>query len=210
MSIKSSMAVLALGWAVLPATPVQAATYSESYTFNAELVTKEFTCQPDIATGDYELCNDADPQYADATRSLLPFDMAVGAVFTGAINIDIDDVNDRIVGITCDLGGKNCLFNTDLLNSAPFGPRPVLDFSENSVVSSVFNFQTGTYGYVTDYLSLPSGNSVGHFYYSNVRFNLSDVAYNGKPSIIPLPGGLPLLLGAMGVLGLGRKLRKKA
>ncbi|MFV0383822.1 hypothetical protein [Paracoccus sp. (in: a-proteobacteria)] len=199
MHTRLALAATALGAFALSAAPSQAVTYGDTITFTAELVEKNFTCYPpDPAAA--APCVDTDPHYNAVTNSFPSYGLKVGDVVDGEIRLDTTQ-------IVCTLGGKNCFFGDGFLFM--YGGPSLLDFGINSEVSSSFNISTGRYFLMTDYLIHPVNGERSN--YGPVSFALSDIVINGVPvPAVPLPGGLPLLLGAVSVLGLGRRFMRKA
>ncbi|MFV0383493.1 hypothetical protein [Paracoccus sp. (in: a-proteobacteria)] len=207
---KSVLSALALGAIALSPSPSQAVTYGDTITFAAELVQKVFICDVYPSDPPPAPCVDTDPYYNAVTSSHVPYGLNVGDVVTGEIRLDPAQT-------VCTMGGKNCFFGYSWLFN-PLDPAALdpmaLDFSDYyfNPVSS-FHLTGRSYRYRTDYLYHP--NVGGHFYYGIARFDLSDIVINGtplhgNPPAVPLPGGLPLLLGAVAVAGLGRRVMQRS
>lgn len=213
----------------LSTAPAVASVYKEIYTFDATLTYKQFNCG--INPLDLEPCDDSDPTYGVDER-FLAYSMNVGEVFEGIVEFSFEaeerPLPDSFVSVSCVLGGRNCLFGTGSVDeiTGPMGPTPsVFELNDLIPASEVshFNFEEGSYSYGTDYMDFVYDELViddvvfydaaGFFTYA-ANFSLSDITYELvpptlAPATIPLPGGLPLMLGATFVFGLGRRILKR-
>ncbi|MFV0383492.1 hypothetical protein [Paracoccus sp. (in: a-proteobacteria)] len=209
MNLKSVLLSLALGGIALFPAPSQAVTYGDTITFTAELVEKVFNCG-ETSYDPAPPCVDTDPFYNAVTSSHVPYGLNIGDGVTGEIRLDPAQT-------VCTIGGNNCFFGDYWLFSpndpTAFDPM-ALDFSDTQFLkSSYFHLAGRSYQYMTDYLYHP--NRSDYFYYGIARFDLSDIVINGtplhgNPPAVPLPGGLPLLLGAVAVAGLGRRVMQRS
>lgn len=180
---------------------------TETYTFDATLTSGTLLCG-DFVGGEVP-CPALFGVIDEATNlDDLMVGLSIGQTYPGRIDLIYDETSSglSLADATCVLNGTNCKFSGDFLplGSTSLGAAPgVLDFSNTSVVESLFNItgSTGTYAFGTDYLFRSDGSV---YYYFDVDFDLSNVDY----TVVPLPASLPFLLVSLGGLALIR--RKKA
>ncbi len=171
----------------------------EVFTFDATLTSGTSFC------GEYVSLESACPEKFGSFSGWQADDLMHGLALSDTVSgkIILTSSDGLLESASCSLGGRDCLFSTELFfGGLPVGPAGVVDFTWSSVVGSRFDFGAGTYFFGTDY----TFDEDGVHYYSGVRFSLENVEH--RLVEVPLPASAGFLLAGLLGFGIVRRLKR--